>query len=327
MIPQVSICIPTYNGERWLRDCLESALACTADCEVLIVDDGSSDGTVALSNEYAQRDKRVRVFVNEKNLGLTGNWNRCLELAKGEWIKFLFQDDVLGPRAVELLLEAARPEDQLLAAHRNYVFGENASEEAKLYYRREVLTLDRLAPGGQLFSAQQIVSFAAAHPTINFIGEPSTVMFRRKLVEAIGNFDTSLKQVCDLEYWLRIASKYGLHHVLQSRVDFRVHGESMSAQNAGGRKYVSTYLDPVRMVNAQLHAPLYEAFRKQLSSAEKKRLQLWLRMRVYEAKRAAADESSLNELKKLFAEFPALEKLAGKLLNGFLFRLLQLRRG
>ena len=326
MTPIVSICIPTYNGARWLQECLDSALACTASCEILVVDDGSSDETVALAKSAAQQDTRVRVFINEKNLGLVGNWNRCLELAKGEWIKFLFQDDVLGPRAIETMLEAAREEDRLLAVHRHYVFGENTSEEARQYYTKEVLTLDKLAPGGQLYSAQQVVAIAAAHPAINFIGEPSTVMFRRRMVSELGVFDAHLKQLCDLEYALRVASKYGLHYVLQARVDFRVHGGSVTAQNTGARKFESTYLDPVRLVSAQLFAPEYAAFRGQLSSSDKKRLQLWLRMRVYEAKRAAADTASQEQLQQLFADYPPLRKLAGKLLNRVLYGLLQLRR-
>src|SRR5437899_12562971 len=98
MQPSVSICIPTYNGAAHLAPCLESALNQTwTDFELLIVDDASSDDTVAITEACAARDRRVRVARNPRNLGLVGNWNRCLELAKGTWIKFLFQDDLLSP--------------------------------------------------------------------------------------------------------------------------------------------------------------------------------------------------------------------------------------
>src|SRR5258705_231166 len=82
--PLVSICVPAYNGARFLRECLESALAQTcADFEILVVDDSSGDNTAALARDYPRRFPRVRVHVNERNLGLVANWNRYVELAPG----------------------------------------------------------------------------------------------------------------------------------------------------------------------------------------------------------------------------------------------------
>ena len=79
----MSICVPAYNGARFLRECLDSALAQTcADFEILVVDDSSGDNTAALARDYARRFPRVRVHVNERNLGLVANWNRCVELAQ-----------------------------------------------------------------------------------------------------------------------------------------------------------------------------------------------------------------------------------------------------
>lgn len=327
MKPLVSICIPAYNGERWLRECLDSALACTADCEIMLVDDGSSDATVAIAKSYAEKDARVSVHVNPQNLGLARNWNRCLELAKGEWIKFLFQDDVLGTDAVEKMLGAAAGNTSFIAARRHFIFDEASSAEARKYYTETVLTLDKLAPGTIVFSPAQIVALSAAHPAVNFIGEPSTVMFRRSLIAAHGTFDPELRQICDLEYWLRIGSKDGLIYVPEAQIDFRIHETSVSALNAGGKKYVSSYLDPLRVVDAQLHSPAYESFRNYLSASDKQRLTLWLRMRAHEAKLAAADDVSKKELEKLFAERPGLRALANKFLNGLLYRFLLLRRG
>ena len=74
MRPAVSICIPTFNGAKYLRECVDSVLAQThPDFEVLIVDDCSSDDSVAIAEDYARRDSRVRVSVNDRNLGLVGN--------------------------------------------------------------------------------------------------------------------------------------------------------------------------------------------------------------------------------------------------------------
>src|SRR5262249_59105555 len=96
--PLVSICIPTYNGSAFLRQCLDSALAqADADLEVVVLDDASHDGTVEIVQEYAQHDRRVRFHQNSENRGSVGNQNRCIDHARGEWIKQLFQDNNLAP--------------------------------------------------------------------------------------------------------------------------------------------------------------------------------------------------------------------------------------
>src|SRR3982751_3050681 len=91
--PRVTVCVPMYNGERYLAECIESILAQTyTDFQLLLVDDCSTDATRSIAESYAAADSRVRLIVNHTNLGLVGNWNRCIELATGEWIKFVFQD-------------------------------------------------------------------------------------------------------------------------------------------------------------------------------------------------------------------------------------------
>lgn len=323
----VSICIPTYNGARWLRTCLESALMCAVNCEIIVVDDGSTDETVVLAKEFASRDARVSVHVNEKNLGLVGNWNRCLELSSGEWIKFLFQDDVLGEHAIEEMLNVAGEKGKLVAAKRHYVFNAESSDASRKYYTEEVLTLDKLFPGNKNISPAELVNAAAQHPSINFIGEPSTMLFKRNALDDGMQFDSSLKQLCDLEFWLRIGSQFGIVYAANATVDFLVHNESVSAQNASGRNFISTYLDPIRVVEVQLFDEQYADFRKWLSVKEKKRLLLWLRLRCYEAKKNALSENEKIELQKLFSQKQHLQKLANKFGNGILFGLLRIRRG
>ncbi|MGH7488544.1 MAG: glycosyltransferase family 2 protein, partial [bacterium] len=108
MKPTISVCIPTYNGAAYLARCLDSVLAQTfSDFEVVIVDDRSTDESVAIARGYAERDSRVQVFRNDVNLGLVGNWNRCVELSRGQWLKFVFQDDIVLPKCMTQMLAAA----------------------------------------------------------------------------------------------------------------------------------------------------------------------------------------------------------------------------
>ncbi len=94
--PRVSILIPVYNREAFIGPCIESALAQTfQDFEVVIVDNASADATWAICGGYASRDERVRIFRNDTNIGPVRNWLRCVALARGEFSKLLFSDDLI----------------------------------------------------------------------------------------------------------------------------------------------------------------------------------------------------------------------------------------
>ncbi|MCM1312358.1 MAG: glycosyltransferase family 2 protein [Bacteroides sp.] len=89
----ISVIIPIYNVERYLRRCIDSILAQTfTDFELLLVDDGSKDGSGSICDEYAEKDKRVRVF-HKANGGVSSARNMGLDHAWGEWITFVDSDD------------------------------------------------------------------------------------------------------------------------------------------------------------------------------------------------------------------------------------------
>jgi glycosyltransferase involved in cell wall biosynthesis len=94
--PKVSICIPVYNVEPWLPAALDSAINQTLkDIEIICVDDGSTDGTLAILNSYAARDQRIRVFANETNRGTSYARMRAILESKGDYILWLDADDEL----------------------------------------------------------------------------------------------------------------------------------------------------------------------------------------------------------------------------------------
>ena len=98
----VSVIMPNYNGERFLAETIESVLAQTyQNWELLITDDCSTDGSVAIASSYAEKDPRVKLFVQEKNSGAAEARNRSLSEAKGKWIAFLDSDDVWLPEKLE----------------------------------------------------------------------------------------------------------------------------------------------------------------------------------------------------------------------------------
>ncbi len=319
MIPSISICIPVYNGAKWLRGCLDSACATAMQVEIIVCDDRSSDNSLAIAREYALKDARIKVFQNEQNFGLVGNWNKCIELSSREWIKFLFQDDRLHPDALENMFAAATPGVKLIAAKRNYVFGDNSSPDSIEYYTKLVTTLDKVASGVRNFPAKKISELCARNIAINFIGEPSTVMFHRSVISEIGQFDTAYKQICDLEFWARIATVHGLLYVPEAVIDFNVHDDSESAKNANEKK---SGTDSLRFVHALCYNANYKTFRNHLGFFSWQLLVLWLRVHAYEARITHVIEAN-PAMVKLFAENQELMRESEKFGNKLLFSLLR----
>ncbi len=103
MRPRVSVLMTAYNREAFIADAIESVLVQTfTDFELIIVDDCSKDRTVEIARSYAARDLRIRVVVNERNLGDYPNRNRAAELATGEFIKYHDSDDLMYPHCLQL---------------------------------------------------------------------------------------------------------------------------------------------------------------------------------------------------------------------------------
>lgn len=106
--PLISVIVPVYNVRPWLNDCLVSILAQTYErIEVIVVDDGSNDGSAQVYSALARRDGRIRVFRKE-NGGLSSARNFGVRKARGEWIAFVDSDDVVDPEYLRAMLHAAR---------------------------------------------------------------------------------------------------------------------------------------------------------------------------------------------------------------------------
>lgn len=104
-IPTISVIVPVYNTEKYLNQCIDSILAQTfTDFELLLIDDGSTDNSAMICDEYAQKDSRVRVF-HKKNGGVSSARNLGLDNARGEWIAFVDGDDYISSNFCEILLD------------------------------------------------------------------------------------------------------------------------------------------------------------------------------------------------------------------------------
>lgn len=117
-MPKVSIGLPVHNGERYLREAVDSILAQTfRDFELILCDNASTDGTAAICQEYTARDNRVRYRRNERNIGMCGNFNLGVELASGPYFKWAAHDDVHAPEYLARCVDVLDRDPSVVVSH------------------------------------------------------------------------------------------------------------------------------------------------------------------------------------------------------------------
>lgn len=130
MDPLISIVVPIYNVEKYLRRCVESLVSQTyQQLEIILVDDGSPDGCPGICDEYARKDSRIRV-IHQENRGLSGARNAGIDMASGAYIAFVDSDDYVAPDYIRSLYELLKESGCAIAQCRfGYVQGEPVEEE------------------------------------------------------------------------------------------------------------------------------------------------------------------------------------------------------
>lgn len=225
--PRVSVCIPTYRGGATIGAAIESVLAQDfGDFELVVIDDGSPDDTAAVVRRY--RDPRMRYLQNLANLGPQGNWNRCLDEARGEFFKLLPHDDVLKPHCLRrqvAVFDADRDERIAMVFSAREVIGPDG----------RVLTR-RGYPGGHEGSiAAADVKRACIRRGTNLLGEPGAVLMRRSLAARVGAFDATHPYVIDLDYWFRLLAHGDAWYCAEPLAGFRVSAQQWSVVIGAGQ--------------------------------------------------------------------------------------------
>jgi glycosyltransferase involved in cell wall biosynthesis len=319
--PVVSVCIPAYNGEKYLRETLDSVLAQTYDdFELLVVDDHSSDNTHDLLLEYGAHEKRIRIVRNEKNLGLVRNWNRCVELAYGKWIKFVFQDDILAPSCIEEFINACGPDTLFAVCRRNIIFDKDTESLQSIYKEYiEKFNIDTIFRGRTSISPETFKITCLDYLERNFIGEPTAVFLHRDVFEKFGFFNPFLIQLCDFEYWLRVAIHVGFTYVPKELATFRVHCNAASFKQREERAFRKDVLDPIILFHEFVFNPVYDPlrnvaiqhfpridFRESLIFMVREALSI---ARSNRTGNASSDSIVLSEWRDVSQNFPSLLKL------------------
>lgn len=212
--PLVSICIPNYNNAPYLAACLDSALAQTwPRTEIVCVDDASTDGSLAILDRY--RD-RIRLYRNQTNLGQPATTNRCVELARGEYLVILHSDDWLLPHFSERLVPIL---DHYSGAA--IAVGERleTDETGALYEVAPFYNSDCLIPGERQAKVFLFMSFL-----------PCQVLARRTVVLEVGGAD--LRHIVNLDglLWFKCALAGDVGYLREPVGVYRRHATSTSAR-------------------------------------------------------------------------------------------------
>ena len=221
----VSICLPTYNGAAFLEEALRSILDQTyQDFELLIVDDGSSDATLDIVQSFS--DPRIRLHRNPERLGIPANWNRCLELAAGEFVCVFHQDDVMLPENMERKVRLLSADETVGFVHSGVEALVDESAPNSFANWIEDAVEDTLWGGLEYFRTLLLNGNRVCAPT---------VLARRSALLEQGGFDPDLGFACDYAMWLRLCLTYRVGFLARPLVRYRWHGGNASHAYRFGR--------------------------------------------------------------------------------------------
>jgi glycosyltransferase involved in cell wall biosynthesis len=226
-LPLVSVCIPSYNNAHYIAGAIDSVLSQTyGNFELVIVDDESTDATAQIVHGYEARCDLIRFYRNETNLGMAENWNRCLEIAGGDFIKVMGADDLLEPTCIEKSVNAlvVNPAVSLVACARTLIDERGRSSRTSSY--------------SSTFTIKQGLDVVRrCFFTANWIGEPVATMFKKK--DALRGFDPHYHQLTDLEMWFHLLEKGDFAFIPEPLCSFRVHAKQTTKTNVRTLAFMS----------------------------------------------------------------------------------------
>ncbi len=213
----LSIIIPTFNRCGLLNRALNSVFKQTySDYEVIVIDDGSTDGTA----EMLQKNFTGIRYMFQPNNGVSASRNKGLELAKGGWIAFLDSDDEWLPQKLEKQISLLKGKPDYKVCHTEEMWIRNGIRVNQMKKHKKT--------GGWIFP--QCLPLCAM--------SPSSILIHHSVFDCIGNFDTSLPACEDYDLWLRITAKYPVLYLEEPQIKkYGGHDDQLSKKHWGMDRY------------------------------------------------------------------------------------------
>jgi glycosyltransferase involved in cell wall biosynthesis len=204
----ISIVLPIYNGEKYMRESIESCIKQThKNWELIIVDDSSTDNTATIANEYVLKDSRISYFKNDHNIKLPRTLNKGFSLARGNYLTWTSDDNMYKPNALEYMLNALTSDTraqfvftscEIIDEEGNIIEYINASKD----FRKEIIG-------------------------VNCVG--ACFLYSREVYEILGDYDVGTFLAEDYDYWLKVFSKFLVVHIREYLYQYRWHSGALTS--------------------------------------------------------------------------------------------------
>lgn len=231
--PLVSIIIPTYNHAQFLPDAVESVLSQTySNWECIIVDDGSTDNTEEIVQNYLNRDTRIKYLSLTRNRGLSAARNVGIKESEGKYLVFLDADDYISPTKIEKEVKVLENHPEVGWVYEKSLIIDEKSKQVIQRLPEMALKPNEKPPEGRIF--------------YKLLGRNlmpvNAVMIEKKIVESVGLFDESLKSYEDWDLWLRVAVKYDIKFLNDTLAFVRFRPHSMQ------RDFITFYSNRIKVI-------------------------------------------------------------------------------
>lgn len=205
-MPEISVILPTHNGEKYIQSSVESVLTQDADFELIIVDDASTDNTPQIIAGFKKLDKRVKIITNAKNKQLPESLNIGFREASGKYFTWTSDDNLLKPHALSVMAKHLNknPHTDLVCADMDIVAEDLTVIKPSIGKKRKQY---------QLFFGDNI---------------GACFMYRKNVVEKFGEYDKNWFCVEDYEYWCRISRGGKIDYLNDNLYTYRTHPKSLT---------------------------------------------------------------------------------------------------
>jgi glycosyltransferase involved in cell wall biosynthesis len=287
--PIVSVILPVYNGENYLRLAIESVLRQTLqDYELIVVDDGSTDSTPQLTREYGNRIRYAR----QDNTGVAGAFNHGLRVATGRYISWLSHDDLFEPTKLEMQVKALSSYKTPAVCYTDACFIDPDGIVIK------EIEIENPAP-------RELLRYLFVSRNISM--SAYSLFYDRRCIDEIGMYDESQPVTQDTDMLIRLARRFPFVHVPQMLIRIRQHGERESLKKNWESEAFKFYRDWSDKLSLQ---ELFPELGPEASATEKARARIWLGDHYADISMPPFNRLSKIQYRKAMRESPAIARSA-----------------
>ncbi|MBU1046181.1 glycosyltransferase [Patescibacteria group bacterium] len=220
--PKITVLMPVFNGEKYLKEAIESVLNQTfTNFEFLIINDGSTDSTEKIIKSYS--DSRIKLINNKKNIGVIRSLNKGLSLSKGEYIARMDADDISLPKRLEIQVEFMDKNPQIgIAGAWAKIIGEKKIRCSKPIVNQEKIKI------ALLFKCPMI--------------HPSVIIRKNFLVKNNLNYNIKYKHAEDYDLWTRAIKYFPITNIKKTLIQYRIHDSNISKTQSNNQNETATQI-------------------------------------------------------------------------------------